>query len=783
MSVSNKPLTPPTGPVPQPTPPIRPTAPTPPPPQLAERAAPSPVVERPPAPPPAPPSAIPSEGEVQRAEARIDAAPPRLIRQHASEVPRPLGLPVLTSKSTAERVAPVTTRAFTREEMGKKLIGPNFVGLAKELRGTWFFKGNVLDRATAQAAQIAKNTPPGSDLMHTLVHTSDKDLREMVTLGIVQSRKDKYADTTKYDELSPNKKRLVDAIVKGLREGLPTVEQAARVNARGEGADVNQMQRHAGLMAELQGARGKIRPPSAETLAALDKKAGKSIEQARGIIKTNHEALRTQLAYANLPRADESQLSLSTLGDDKIRGLSPSDASLATKAEGLIKGLPAASKDKMLWTLAMRPFGDTCNSVASRLYPGVDRLSDAQHAEVGKVALALVQASLKEIGPASRNTLVKSDSSGNPKTVEINGKKYEQVKQLGKGGFGVAFLFRAVDKNPDGSRDEVVVKKFMRKDKSEESWFGAMQDEIRAHRYAMGPQGTGHENMLNLRGVIVRPPGDGEQFGEFFTVTEAAKGGEMRDLMGKMHQQLQDKRISRTVHDLLGRQLFAQTVEGMEYVQKQRQMIHLDLKPENLFMTSEGTVKVADFGLANIGHQTHGAGGTGLYMSPEVASGFVSDRSKRVSNDLDYHADTWTLGVIGRELFTGQVHMPTHREGMNEFGEWVESRPTDDTVAFASDRGNQIYNKSADKRQGLQALGGYHQLINAMLHPDPSQRPTLEAVRGHEFVADPILAAPQLRTMMQLIMKSTDGMSSAQLKAHNAEIARLNTEIEQLAMH
>jgi serine/threonine protein kinase len=79
-------------------------------------------------------------------------------------------------------------------------------------------------------------------------------------------------------------------------------------------------------------------------------------------------------------------------------------------------------------------------------------------------------------------------------------------------------------------------------------------------------------------------------------------------------------------------------------------VVHRDLKPDNIHITSNDVVKVLDFGVAKVA----GAGrltrtgmvyGTPHYMSPEQASG----------DDVDHRADLYALGVIMYEVFAGRV--------------------------------------------------------------------------------------------------------------------------------
>jgi serine/threonine protein kinase len=76
-------------------------------------------------------------------------------------------------------------------------------------------------------------------------------------------------------------------------------------------------------------------------------------------------------------------------------------------------------------------------------------------------------------------------------------------------------------------------------------------------------------------------------------------------------------------------------------------VIHRDVKPENVLLAQDGTVRLSDFGLARIGERSFTAPGTVLgtvaYLSPEVLWG----------HEVDARTDLWSLGVMLFEMLSG----------------------------------------------------------------------------------------------------------------------------------
>jgi len=92
-----------------------------------------------------------------------------------------------------------------------------------------------------------------------------------------------------------------------------------------------------------------------------------------------------------------------------------------------------------------------------------------------------------------------------------------------------------------------------------------------------------------------------------------------------------------------------QIAQGLQAAHKNH-IVHRDIKSANIMLTSDGLIKVMDFGLAKVrgGSQVTKAGttlGTAAYMSPEQARG----------EDVDHRSDLWSFGVVMYEMLSGSI--------------------------------------------------------------------------------------------------------------------------------
>ncbi|MBK9595676.1 MAG: serine/threonine protein kinase [Rhodocyclales bacterium] len=200
--------------------------------------------------------------------------------------------------------------------------------------------------------------------------------------------------------------------------------------------------------------------------------------------------------------------------------------------------------------------------------------------------------------------------------------KYEIRGELGQGAMGIVY---------DGF-DPMIGRRVALKTVRREQLDRAEVEEILA-RFKREAQAAGRLNHPN----VVQIYEYGEDEGTAFIAMEFVEGRELRD-----HFDASERFPMAEIVRIMG-----QLLEALDYSHKNG-VVHRDIKPANIILLKDGTVKVADFGIARIESsnltQAGSVLGTPSYMSPEQFMG----------QTVDGRSDLFSAGVILYQFLTGE---------------------------------------------------------------------------------------------------------------------------------
>ena len=199
--------------------------------------------------------------------------------------------------------------------------------------------------------------------------------------------------------------------------------------------------------------------------------------------------------------------------------------------------------------------------------------------------------------------------------------RYAVVERIASGGMGE--VFRARDTVL--ARD-VAIKVLHRSLAGDQAFVDRFRTEARA------AAGLSHNNIVAVFDW-------GSVDGIYYMVMEYVRGQGLRALLNR------EGRLEPT----MTAEVVRQTLLALEHAHGQG-IVHRDIKPENILVTTDGVVKVADFGLARAyadGRQTQAGTVTGTvqYLAPEQIRG----------EPADPRSDLYSLGIVSYELLTGKL--------------------------------------------------------------------------------------------------------------------------------
>ncbi|MCJ1780465.1 MULTISPECIES: Stk1 family PASTA domain-containing Ser/Thr kinase [Mammaliicoccus] len=204
--------------------------------------------------------------------------------------------------------------------------------------------------------------------------------------------------------------------------------------------------------------------------------------------------------------------------------------------------------------------------------------------------------------------------------------RYEFVKYLGGGGMSNVYLAKDKILNRDVAVKVINIPPY-EKEKAVE----------RFEREVQNTTILSHSNVVNVLDVE-------EDDNCYYLVMEYIEGPTLKEYLCKEGKLSADEAVEMTL----------QILKGIAHAHHHR-IIHRDIKPQNILMTKNGTLKILDFGIARALSETaltetNHVMGSVQYLSPEQAKGQSTDES----------SDIYSIGIVLYELLTG--HPPFNGE-------------------------------------------------------------------------------------------------------------------------
>ena len=199
--------------------------------------------------------------------------------------------------------------------------------------------------------------------------------------------------------------------------------------------------------------------------------------------------------------------------------------------------------------------------------------------------------------------------------------RYQIIRMIGEGGMSNVYLAY------DTILNRNVAVKILRGDLAEDEKFVR-----RFQREAISASSLSHPNIVEMYDV-------GEDQGKYFIVMEYLEGKTLKSLL--------KKRVRLTMPEVID--IMLQLTSGLACAHESY-IIHRDIKPQNIIILEDGSVKITDFGIAmalnsNELTQTNSVMGSVHYLPPEQANGEGST----------IKSDIYSLGILMYELITGTI--------------------------------------------------------------------------------------------------------------------------------
>jgi len=201
--------------------------------------------------------------------------------------------------------------------------------------------------------------------------------------------------------------------------------------------------------------------------------------------------------------------------------------------------------------------------------------------------------------------------------------KYRIKGELGRGGMGAVYLAEQ-----PGLGREVAIKELIQ---------SAAADPIALKRFLQEAQvmaRTSHPNLVQVHDLELM--GDAN-----YIVLEFVRGKSLREWINR--GPIPMPQVFAVMHGVM---------QALDYAHRHA-IVHRDMKPENVLLSDEGMVKVADFGIARLTDDS-GVGGTATKTGTTVGTPQYMSPEQVASSKVDGRSDLYSAGIMFYELVAGQ---------------------------------------------------------------------------------------------------------------------------------
>jgi len=277
---------------------------------------------------------------------------------------------------------------------------------------------------------------------------------------------------------------------------------------------------------------------------------------------------------------------------------------------------------------------------------------------------------------------------------------FKEIKQIGEGSSGMVFVGKFA------KTDEKVAIKIIHFAEKKRKEALSIQNEILIQKT------TKHPNVVDYKGSFLKDT-------ELWVIMEYMNGGSLADLISVC--KMNESHIATVCREVLNALKFVHSLNR----------VHRDIKSDNLLLTTNGDVKLADFGyaaqLTEQLNKRNSVVGTPYWMAPELIRG----------QDYAYGVDIWSLGIAMIEMAEGEPP-------------YIDQAPLRALFLIATNGSPGL--KDPDSWSPL-----FRDFLSNCTETDTEMRATAEELLEHQFLKS--YAGP-LSSLVPLVKKSKEYLKS-----------------------